>query len=292
MKIAAIEAGGTKFVVGIVDESANVIERVEFPTTTPRETMKLVINYLKKQEFSAIGLGCFGPIDLKKTSNTYGYITSTPKVKWRNFDIVGRLKETFSCPIGFDTDVNVAALGELEYGAARDVNNCIYLTVGTGIGGGVIVNNTLVNGLLHPEMGHILVRRHKEDKFESICPYHENCLEGLASGPSIEKRWNEPGIELKNNEEVWKLESYYLAQGIMNFILTVSPERVIIGGGVMKQKQLYTLIRENLKIMLNGYIDKEELYKEDYIVEPLLGDNSGILGCACLAIRECKNSEL
>lgn len=285
MNIAAIEAGGTKFVVGIVTDKAEVIERVSFPTTTPSETMELVIDYLKTKEFEAIGLGCFGPIDPNKKSVTYGYITKTPKVKWQYYNIVGELAKHFECPIGFDTDVNGAALGELYHGAAKGLNSCLYITVGTGIGAGAVVEGNMINGLLHPEMGHISVRRHPNDSYEGTCPFHGDCLEGVAAGPAIEARYGKKAYELTDNEEVWEMESYYLAQALVNYILIVSPEKIIMGGGVMKQTQLFPLIRKKVKEFLNGYIQKDELDSEDYIVPPSLGDNAGIVGCAMIGLK-------
>lgn len=289
MQIAAIEAGGTKFVCAIVNDQGCVIDRVSFLTTHPEETMKEVINYFKDKEFDAIGLGCFGPIELSKNSSKYGYITSTPKVNWQNYDIVGRLKAEFSCPIGFDTDVNGAALGELIHGAAKGLNSCLYITVGTGIGAGAVVEGKMVNGLLHPEMGHIYVRRHPKDVYQGNCPYHKDCLEGLAAGPAIEKRFNKKAFELDQNHLAWEFESYYLAQSLMNYILVLSPEKIIMGGGVMKQKQLLPLIKDHLKVLLNGYINKVELLKDDYIVSPKLGDNAGIVGCAMIGKRAFEN---
>lgn len=291
MNIAAIEAGGTKFVVGIVTDKAEVIERVSIPTTTPKETMELVVDYLNTKEFSAIGLGCFGPIDPNKKSTTYGYITKTPKVKWQDYNIVGELARYFECPIGFDTDVNGAALGELYHGAAKGLNSCLYITVGTGIGAGAVVEGNMINGLLHPEMGHINVRRHPDDSFVGTCPFHGDCLEGLAAGPAIEARHGKKPTELSNNKEVWEIESYYLAQALVNYILIISPEKIIMGGGVMKQTQLFPLIRNKVKELLNGYIQKDELDSEDYIVSPRLGDNAGLVGCAMIGLNSLENSK-
>ncbi len=286
MKIAAIEAGGTKFVCGIVTSEGELIERITIPTTGPEETMKAVIDYFKTKEFSCMGIGSFGPIDLNKNSKTYGYITATPKLKWKHYNIVGKLKEHFSCPIGFDTDVNGAALGELMFGAAKDVNSCVYLTVGTGIGGGAVIDRKTVSGLMHPEMGHILIKRHPEDKYEGTCPYHKDCLEGLAAGPAIEKRFGKPGAELNDNEKVWELESYYLAQGLMNYVLTMSPEKIIMGGGVMHHEGLHQQVHQQLIKLLNDYVGAEELFKDNYVCPPKLGDNAGIIGCAMVGLQE------
>lgn len=284
MNFGAIEAGGTKFVCGIGNEFGEVLERVSFPTTTPEETMEKVISFFQGKEIQAIGVGTFGPIDVHKESKTYGYITSTPKTKWQYFDIVGELKKYFDVPIGFDTDVNAAALGEAKWGAAKGLDSCIYITVGTGIGVGAITEGVLVHGMLHPEMGHILVRRHENDHYEGFCPYHHDCLEGMAAGPAIEKRWGEKGVELSNVPEVWEIESHYLAQAIVSYILTISPKRVILGGGVMKQALLFPLVRTKVVELLNGYIKTKELENiESYIVSPGLGDNAGLCGSLALA---------
>lgn len=285
MLLGAIEAGGTKFVCGIGGENGEIYERVSFPTTKPEETMKQVVSFFNEKKIEAIGIGSFGPIDLTKTSDTYGYITSTPKPYWNNFNLVGEVKKHFSVPIGFDTDVNGAALGESKWGAAKGLDSCLYITVGTGIGLGAVVEGKLLHGLLHPEMGHILIRRHPEDSFEGSCPYHLDCLEGMAAGPAIEKRWGNKGVELSNDKRVWELESYYLAQAIANYILILSPKKVILGGGVMKQEQLFPLIRKEVIKLLNGYIQSKDILEgiNSYIVPPGLGDNAGLAGALALA---------
>ncbi|MDM5186779.1 ROK family protein [Bacillus sp. DX4.1] len=284
MRLGGIEAGGTKFVCGIGDETGNILERISFPTTTPEETMKQAISFFKGKKLDAIGVGSFGPVDLDETSDTYGYITSTPKPHWNNYNILGKLKEHFSIPIAFDTDVNAAALGEIEWGAAQDVDSCIYITVGTGIGVGAIVEGKLLHGMSHPEMGHILVRTHPEDSFTGNCPFHQHCLEGMAAGPAIEKRWGKRAVELEHEEKVWKMEAFYLAQALMNYILILSPKKIIMGGGVMKQRQLFPLIYEQLQDLLNNYIKVKQL--DQYVVAPKLGDNAGLCGALALAKRE------
>ncbi|WP_078378729.1 ROK family protein [Sutcliffiella halmapala] len=285
MQFGAIEAGGTKFVCGIGDENGKIYERVSFPTTTPEEVLGHVTEYFKSHDLQALGVGSFGPIDLNLQSPKYGYITSTPKPLWQNTNLVGMLREHFNIPIGFDTDVNAAALGELKWGAASGLDSCIYMTVGTGIGVGAIVEGKRVHGLTHPEMGHILVRKHPKDEFLGNCSYHQDCLEGMAAGPAIEKRWGKKGQELVGNDRVWELEGYYLAQGIANFILILSPQKVIIGGGVAKQLQLFPLIRNNVQAVLNGYIEHQQILSaiEEYIVPPGLGDNAGLCGALALA---------
>jgi fructokinase len=286
MNFGSIEAGGTKFVCGIGNELGEVLDRISIPTTTPIETMEKIVSYFKNKDIKSIGLGTFGPADVNRHSKTYGYITSTPKPYWGNFNIVGKLKNHFNMPIGFDTDVNAAALGEMEWGAAKGLDSCVYMTVGTGIGVGAVSEGALLHGMLHPEMGHILIRRHVADKYKGNCPYHHDCLEGLAAGPALEERWGEKGFNLAEMTEVWELESYYLAQALLSYILILSPKKIILGGGVMKQEQLFPLIRTKVAEMLNNYIQTKELqYIDSYIVPPGLGDNAGLCGGLALAKR-------
>jgi fructokinase len=279
--IGAIEAGGTKFVCGVGDESGNIKERIQIPTTVPEETMSQVIEFFKGYELNAIGVGSFGPIDINRESAGYGSINSTPKTAWRNYPIVRTLEKEFGIPIGFNTDVNAAALGEATFGAAKGLDSCLYITIGTGIGAGAIVQGKLLQGLSHPEMGHILVRRHPQDQFQGKCPYHKDCLEGLAAGPAIEGRWGAKGVDLVDRPEVWELQGYYIAQALMQYVLILSPKKIILGGGVMHQKQIYPSIYKYLKEFVADYVDLPEL--ADYIVSPGLGDQAGITGSLMLA---------
>jgi fructokinase len=280
MVIGAIEAGGTKFVCGLGNEDGVISERISIPTTTPEETMAEVVSFFKDKGIEALGVGSFGPVDLEQSSATYGFITSTPKPHWAQFDLVGELKKYFDVPVGFDTDVNAAALGESLWGAAAGLDSCLYMTVGTGIGVGALVEGKLIHGLTHPEMGHIMVRRHGDDTYAGRCPYHGDCLEGLAAGPAIEERWGKKGIELKESPEVWEMEAHYLAQAIANYILILSPKKVIVGGGVMKQDQLFPLVRGKVKEILGGYVQSGQILEDidEYIVPPGLGDNAGLAG--------------
>lgn len=285
MILGAIEAGGTKFVCAIGDEEGNVMEKVSFSTTTPDETMENVINYFKDKNIEALGVGSFGPIDPNKDSKTYGYITTTPKKYWSNYNILGRLKESFDIPMEFDTDVNGAALGEITWGSAKGTDNCLYITVGTGIGAGAIVDGKILHGLSHPEMGHILISREEDDNFDGTCIYHKTCLEGLACGPAIEQRWGKNGYQLGENHPCWDLEARYLAKALVSYILILSPKKIIMGGGVMKQLQLFPLIRSYVKKYLNGYVSLNTILEEidSYIIPPGLGDNAGIKGALALA---------
>lgn len=288
----AIEAGGTKFVCAVGTTDGEIKERISIPTTTPEETMPEVIAFFQQHAIQAIGIGSFGPIDVDKKSKTYGNITTTPKTAWKDYPLLQTVKDAFSFPVGFNTDVNVAALGEALLGAAKGVDNCLYITVGTGIGAGAYINGELLQGLTHPEMGHILVRRHPKDTYKGRCPYHTDCLEGLAAGPAIEERWGKKAIELSDKEDVWDMEGYYIAQSLMQYILILSPKKIILGGGVMNQTQVLTYIYKYLKELLNGYLSFAEVSAniENYIVKPGLGDNAGIAGAILLAEKEWRES--
>lgn len=287
MQLAGIEAGGTKFVVVIGDEHGKVIAREQFATTIPDETMTEVMAFLKTQEFAALGVASFGPIDPNPKSKTYGYITSTPKISWRNYDILGTLKKALpQIPMQFDTDVNGAALGEHYWGEARGIEHFIYLTIGTGIGGGAMIHGKLLHGVMHAEMGHMLIPQDKvNDPFPGICPYHGNCFEGLASGPAIKERWGvDSALDLPIDHPAWDFESDYIAAAMMNYILCFAPEKIILGGGVMKQTQLLPLIHEKTKKLLNGYIQNNSVaHIEKTIVLAGLGQEAGNLGALALA---------
>ena len=282
----SLEAGGTKMVCAIGDEQGNILESVSIPTLAPENTMPAILDFFKGKNISALGIGCFGPVDLDKKSPTYGCITTTPKLAWRNYDIVGVCEKELGIPVGFDTDVNGSALGEATWGCTKDLDNSIYITVGTGIGVGVIIDRKPYHGMLHPEGGHIFLARHPQDPMErGVCPYHELCLEGLASGPSIQARWGKPGVELADRKEVWELEAYYLAQAICSYIMILSPERIIIGGGVAHQEQMMPMIRAEVLRQMGGYIAAKGMQDLDnYIVLPSLNDNQGILGALKLAM--------
>ncbi|HEY4552393.1 MAG TPA: ROK family protein [Bacillaceae bacterium] len=283
--LGAIEAGGTKFICAVGTEDGNIVDRIRFPTKTPEETMPEVIRFFKGRPLKGLGIGSFGPIDIDKNSQAYGHITSTPKPGWSNFPFVQTMRDALDVPIEFHTDVSGAALGELIHGAAVGLDSCLYITVGTGIGAGAAIKGNLLEGLTHPEMGHILVRKHPEDSYAGNCPYHGDCLEGLAAGPAIEHRWGKKGHELADITKVWKIEAYYLAQALMQYVLVLSPQKIIMGGGVMKQEHLFPLVREQVQKLLNGYVSFPEITEriEEYIVPPGLGDDAGIIGALKLA---------
>lgn len=287
MRLGALEAGGTKMVCAIGNENGEILERISIPTEAPDITMPKLISYFADKEIEALGIGCFGPIDLNRDSDTYGCITTTPKLAWKNYNIVKMFQEALNVPIGFDTDVNGSALGEATWGITKGLENSMYITIGTGIGTGIITNGKLLHGMLHPEGGHLLLSRHPNDSFEGTCPYHKTCLEGLASGPAIEARWGEKGIQLAERREVWELEAYYIAQALVDYIMVLSPQRIVIGGGVTHQEHLMPLIREEVKRQLAGYIDTKELLNMDqYVVLPSLNDNQGIMGALKLGLNE------
>lgn len=282
----SLEAGGTKMVCAIGDAQGRILERVSIPTLEPEQTMPAILDFFRGKNISALGIGCFGPVDLDRKSATYGHITTTPKLAWKNYDIVGTCRQALGVPVGFDTDVNASALGEATWGCTRTLENSIYITVGTGIGVGVIIDGKPYHGMLHPEGGHIFLARHPDDPMErGVCPYHALCLEGLASGPAIAARWGKPGAELADRREVWELEAYYLAQAICSYILILSPERIVVGGGVSHQAQMMPMIRREVERQMGGYIQAKGMTDLDsYIVLPSLHDDQGILGGLKLAM--------
>jgi fructokinase len=292
MRIGAIEAGGTKFVCGIGNEKGVIEDRISFPTEQPDKTMEQVITYFKDKKVEGIGIGTFGSINIDPTSSLYGYVTTTPKSGWANYPFLGTLKKVFDIPYGWDTDVNAAAFGEATWGAAKGLDSCIYYTIGTGIGVGVYSEGKLVHGLVHPEGGHILTRRHPEDEFEGhqfdgICPYHGDCLEGMASGPAIEKRWNLKGSDIPKDHPAWSMEAFYIGQAVSGAILMLSPKKIILGGGVMHQKQLFPMIHHEVQKNLNGYVSAEAIFTNigEYIIPPGLGDNAGLCGALALGLK-------
>ncbi len=276
----AIEAGGTKFICG-VGTGPGDLKLTRIATTSPDATIAAAIEFLRAEggtALAAVGIGSFGPVDLDPASPHYGYITSTPKAGWRHTDLAGAIRSALGVPVGFDTDVNAAALAESRWGAAQDVSSCLYLTIGTGIGGGAVVDGHLVHGMTHPEMGHIRVPHDlAADPYPGCCPFHGDCLEGLASGPAMKARWRVPAAQLPFDHPAWSLEARYLALAVANFIFTVSPGRVIMGGGVMQQAALFDRIRADLALVVNGYIRVPE------VVPPGLGNRAGVLGALALA---------
>jgi len=287
-----VEAGGTKFVCIVAGGPGDIREEMRFPTTTPEETLSRTIkffsNYIKNNDenIDAIGVACFGPVDLDKNSLTYGTITSTPKPGWANTDVVSRLENALNVPVAFDTDVNGAAVGEGKWGAAQGLDQFIYLTIGTGIGGGAVVAGKPLHGLVHPEMGHIMMAQNREkDPFEGYCPFHGTCFEGMCSGPAMKARWGQPAETLGADHPAWELEAEYIAEALHTFITVLSPQRIILGGGVMQQEHLFSMIRDKVKASLNGYVQSPAILEniDAYIVPPGLGNRAGVLGALALA---------
>jgi fructokinase len=285
----AIEAGGTKFICAIGDADGRILDEARIETRTPTTTLTEVLAYFngardKFGQLTALGVGAFGPVDLRPNSPTFGFITSTPKPGWRNTDLAGVLRRGLNLPVYIDTDVNGAALGELRWGSGQNLESLVYVTVGTGIGVGAVHHGRAIHGLMHPELGHILVRRNPLDSsFKGICPFHGDCLEGLACGPAIIAR---SGYSLKDagpNDPIWSIEADYLGQLCAVLVLSHSPQRILMGGGVM-QPQLYAGIRERMLFWLNSYVEAEELRGPYYIVAPGLGGSAGIKGALSLAL--------
>jgi fructokinase len=289
MTFVGVEAGGTKIVCGAGTGPHDLVDVTTFPTTTPEETTGRISEYVRAHAggLHAIGVASFGPVDLRPSSATYGFITSTPKPGWNSTDLLGPLRATADVPIGFDTDVNGAALAEARWGAAAQVNSCVYVTVGTGIGGGGYIGGALLHGLLHPEMGHLPVRRQADDDYGGICPYHGACLEGMAAGPAIAARWGSLAQDLTGERlrRAVAVEAGYLAQMAAAMTYLLSPARLIFGGGVLHLEGLLDALRARTTDELNGYIDVPEItdHIDRYIVRPGLGDDAGLLGAIALA---------
>jgi len=289
VRYGGIEAGGTKWVCAVADRPAELLKTETFPTTTPGATVARAVRFFTGNgPVAALGVGAFGPVDIRPASPTWGTITTTPKPGWADTDLVAALRAGLGVPIALDTDVNAAALGEWRQGAAAGLDTFCYITVGTGIGGGAVAGGRIVHGLLHPEFGHMRIPHDRaRDPFDGICPYHGDCLEGLASGEAIRQRWGRAGQELSGSA-AWELEAEYLALALVNVICVLSPQRIIIGGGVAKQPRLLPLARQRVRELLAGYLRAPELTEPDaierYIVPPGLGDSSGVIGAIELAL--------
>ena len=279
-----IEAGGTKFVCAVGETPQAIQASTSIPTTTPRATLNQVIAFLRSYPIRRLGLATFGPLDLDRDSPTYGHILSTPKLAWQGCPIVHTLQTALGVPVAVDTDVNAAALAEATYGAGRERDPVVYLTVGTGIGGGAVVHGRPLHGLMHPEMGHMLLKRVPGDTRPSGCPFHEDCLEGLASGHAIRLRFGAPET-LPPGHETWVLEATYFGQALATIVTILSPQRIIIGGGVMLQPHLLPRIREACAQALRGYVPRLKTLSdfESYIVAPALGVKAGVIGALHLA---------
>ena len=278
----AFEAGGTKFVVSVGDEALEIIDQLTIPTVSPEETMPLVVEFFKQFEKNllAIGIGSFGPIDVNPESSTYGFITQTPKLKWRNYDFLGNIQKAFpNVKTAWTTDLNASAYG--EYAVRDGVENLVYYTVGTGVGGGGVKQGKFVEGISHPEMGHIPVKKHADDSFDGHCPSHGDCLEGLASGPAVEARLGKSAKDVPADDPYWDIQAYYIAQSAYTTTLLLAPEMIIYGGGVMKVEGLLEKVRLAFDKLNQGYMSTPDL--EKYIVSPKLEDSAATIGCFAMA---------
>lgn len=289
MVYGSIEAGGTKFVCAVGTGPGDLREESRFPTEDPAGTIAQAIRFLREAGarqggLKAVGIASFGPIDLAEGSPTWGYITTTPKLAWQHTDLAGEVGRALGVPVGFDTDVNGAALAESRWGAGQGLGDLVYITVGTGIGGGAISGGRLVHGALHPEMGHLQLPREPDDGFAGACPFHGGCLEGLASGPAIEQRWGNPGAELPTEHPAWDLQARYLASAAMNIALTLSPRKILLGGGVMAAPGLIEKTRAHFADRLKGYLQAPAILAPNFLCAPGLGDKAGVLGGIALAL--------
>lgn len=287
-----IEAGGTKFVCIVAGGPRHIVDEIRFKTTTPAETLGRAIQFFQpfiaQGQIAAIGVGAFGPLDMNPESANYGFVMATPKPGWSNVNILGTLQQSLQTRVALDTDVNVAGLGENKWGASKGSDPSLYLTIGTGIGGGFIKDGRALIGMLNPEMGHVRIPHERErDPFPGICPFHGDCFEGLASGPAIEKRLGLTGAVVPEEDAFWDLEAEYIALALMNYIVTLSPRKIIVGGGVMQREFLFPKVRRRVRELLNGYVSSKSILEniESYILPPGLGNQSGSLGAIALAMQ-------
>ncbi len=288
MLIGAVEAGGTKMVMAVYDENGQELVRHTIPTKLPEETVPQMKAFFRDYELDALGVGSFGPVDLNPASKTYGYITTTGKKGWQNYPFLTELLDGRDIPAGFDTDVNAAAIAEIEMGVGKGCQSAVYITVGTGVGGGVVLGGQPVHGLVHPEVGHMLLIPHPDDPNpKGACPYHYGCLEGLAAGPGIGARVGGDARLLPDDHPTFEIEAYYLAQMCVNLIVTLSPEKIILGGGVMQRKSLYGMVQAQTLKLLNGYVQHDLILEhiDEYIVAPTLFPVSGLVGSYLLGRR-------
>lgn len=288
MQLGSIEAGGTKFVCAIGNEDYQTKDKVRIPTTTPEETLSKTIAYFKQfPELKAIAISSFGPIELRRNSPKYGYITNTPKPGWANTDFVGRLKQELDVPMYWTSDVNGSAYGEYVMSTLfnENIDSLVYFTIGTGVGAGAIINGHFVGSLGHPEMGHVRLKRHPDDlNFAGICPFHGDCLEGLVSGPTFDARLGKPGKDVPLTDHVWDIMAYYVAQAALQVTLMMRPDKIVFGGGVVSEAFLKK-VRHEFAELLNDYVNVGKL--TDYIVMPSVKDNgSATLGDFALALNE------
>jgi fructokinase len=286
----AIEAGGTKFICAVGDATGRVLAHTRIPTREPTSTFAEVLDFFRATQaelgmLGGFGLAAFGPLELDPASPKFGHTLMTPKLGWSDIDLRGALLREFGRPVGINTDVNAAGLAELRWGADSAIPSLAYVTVGTGIGGGVIYKQAPLVGLTHAEIGHVYVRRHAEDRnFPGVCPFHGDCVEGLASGPAIFARAGRSLEEATEDDPVWDMEADYLGQLCAHLVNTVAPHRILLGGGVMQQQRLFPAIRARMRHWLGGYCQRPEVTTDNYITPPVLGALAGVKGALALAI--------
>ena len=278
--VGGAELGGTKCVLAVAESPTAIVKRIEIPTEIPEKTLKNTFDFFSNYKLNSIGIGTFGPIIMDRESKDYGLLISESKKGWKGTNLFTEFKNNFDVMVNIDTDVNAAAIGEYNYGAGKACQTLVYITIGTGIGGGVLVSGKPHTGNFHLEMGHMQVPN--PDDFKGICRIHGDCWEGLASGPSIEARWGVIPSELPESHEAWEKEAELLASGIVSIIANHSPDRIILGGGVMKQKHLFSMIRSKVAEIWNDYTPL--VSPSELIVEPSLGSDSGITGALVLGI--------
>jgi fructokinase len=291
-RLGAVEVGGTKILCLVGSDPDHIVAQIRIPTGKPAETLARVLAFFQREVSSggplaAIGIASFGPLELRRSHPQYGFITPSPKPGWAYVDMVGPFQRALGVPVGFDTDVNAAALGEGRWGAARGLDTFVYLTVGTGIGAGAVVGGQLIHGLGHPEMGHLSVPRQPGDHFAGHCPFHGTCWEGMASGAAIAARWGRPAEQLDGVKlrAAVHLEAAYLAAGLRNIVYAIAPQRIMIGGGVTRLPGLFPLVRATLREALAGYPRLGEHAADDFIIPPVLGPLAGPAGALVLAHR-------
>jgi fructokinase len=285
-----VETGGTWCVCAVGSGPEDIVAHEQFPTTEPQQTLTRIVEFFRGAPgpLEAVGVGSFGPVDLHPGSPTWGSVTTTPKPGWQHVSVAPVIRDRLGVPVAFDNDVNAAAMGEYRWGAGQGAASLCYLTVGTGIGGGLLVDGHPQHGLVHPEVGHIRVPRDRDadrDGFAGSCPIHGDCWEGLASGPAMATRWGRSPEKLDEDDPAWTIEAEYLALGILSIVLIASPEKVIVGGGVMEHRPLLGMVRRRLRELVAGYLETPLLGDEvdSYLVAPALGDRAGVLGAIALA---------
>lgn len=283
-----IDAGGTEFKCIVASSPENILGEIKVPVGGPEDTLSECAAFFKQMQaqygvLSSLGIGCFGPLDLDTASDQYGRIRATPKPHWSGTDVLGYFTAALECPVHIDTDVNAALLGELTWGAARSLHSAVYVTVGTGIGAGIYSNGRILHGAMHAESGHMLIPRHQDDGFHGICPFHSGCLEGLASGAALAERWQMNPKKIPVNHSAWSLEAHYLGVMCVNLALMYSPQKMILGGGVMQQEHLLPAIRNAYLSLINGYLGEQSASMETFIVGAELGAKAGALGAIALA---------